>query len=89
MLDTNTYLLRKQFGEFANRKLRDRLIFTRWMHYKGGQYIITNIVWNAEVDEWAIVYVPVDGPARDQSFVRTMANWFETTERFQPRFTEV
>ncbi len=80
--------IRNDFGDEQYRELRKRLVGTFWRHYKGGEYLITDIHWDAEHDEWAIEYARVSGRLTILSFTRRSSNWCSQLV-VGPRFTEI
>jgi hypothetical protein len=63
---------------------------SRWRHYKGTKYIISDVAIMEATNEVTVIYTSVDHPS--VSFVRPLGIWQETVEwdgRTVPRFTSV
>lgn len=74
MLPKELYDLRKKFDPGLKFVFGNALIGTNWVHYKGGFYLITGVLWDSTAEEWAIKYVRPNGYAMD--FSRTITDWF-------------
>jgi hypothetical protein len=68
------YDLRKKFDPNLRFVFGNALIGTNWVHYKGGFYFVTGIVWDSTADEWAIKYVRPNGGAME--YTRTITDWY-------------
>lgn len=63
---------------------------SRWKHYKGSEYVISDIAILEATNEIAVIYTSVDHPT--VSFVRVLSIWIETVERkgkATARFTKI
>ncbi|MEO6761261.1 MAG: DUF1653 domain-containing protein [Candidatus Saccharimonadales bacterium] len=63
---------------------------SRWRHYKGSEYTISDIVIIETTNELAVVYTPIDHPS--VSFVRALPVWQETVNwqnQAASRFTKI
>lgn len=56
----------------------DIVLGSKWRHYKGGDYTISDIVVTEEDNALAVIYTPIAHP--DVSFTRPLAVWYETVE---------
>jgi hypothetical protein len=77
--------LEKQINEAKQRVTPG----SKWRHYKGGEYTISNIVVMEENQQLAVVYTSMAHP--EVSFIRPLSVWVEqvewegkTVQRFAP-----
>jgi len=68
------YDLRKKFDPPLRFVFGNALIGTNWVHYKGGFYFVTGIVWDSTAEEWAIKYVRPNGG--EMEYTRTITDWY-------------
>ena len=87
-------MLKNKHDSLVHRRLYNRLVLTSWRHYKGGQYYVVNVMWDATQDEWAIQYSAPADPDQQMplTYVRTLSDWFSKPFAGDPtviRFREV
>lgn len=63
-----------------------RLIGKRFRHYKGGEYIVTQPVFDATEDRWMVGYIP-QGAGCGALYTRTLADF--TSAVAVARFAEI
>ena len=85
-IEKGLYDLRKKFDPSLHFVLTNRLLLTKWVHYKGGHYLVLGVSWDATDDEWRIRYARADGGPVE--FSRTITDWCSQLT-VGPRFTEV
>lgn len=86
--------LKNKHDSLVYRRLYNRLVLTAWRHYKGGEYYVFNVVWDATQDEWAVQYGRRANADEHlpMTYVRTLSDWFAFPFASDPtviRFREI
>ena len=58
---------------------------SRWVHYKGGEYIVVCCAKHTETEETLVIYAN----AAKQIFARPLEMWLEDIEPGVPRFVRI
>jgi hypothetical protein len=72
------------------REAKGRALGSKWKHYKGGIYVISDIAIMEATNEVAVIYCPIERP--NVKFVRPISVWSELVEwkeRQVPRFSKL